>query len=125
MRIVFNTKSGLSDEDHTEFISFDKKIKITKSSIRGKVIIVPTDSQKRQYNVTLIKALIRCYFWHSLIQTGKCKTIADIQRFENLKDKKYIRKIMSIRFLPAQLQEDILNGTQDVDLSLKKLLKLC
>ncbi len=121
MRIVFNTKSGLSDEDHTEFISFDKKIKITKSSIRGKVIIVPTDSQKRQYNVTLI----RCYFWHSLIQTGKCKTIADIQRFENLKDKKYIRKIMSLRFLPAQLQEDILNGTQDVDLSLKKLLKLC
>lgn len=124
LMIVFNIKSDSSDEEHTEFISFDKKIKITKSSIRGKVIIVPADSQKIQYNVTLIKALTRCYFWHSLIQTGKCKTIADIQRFENLKDKKYIRQIMSLRFLPAQLQEDILSGTQDVDLSLKKLLKM-
>ena len=124
LSMVFKSKLEIScSEEHTEFISFDKKIKIVNSSIKGKILIISADSKIPKYNLTLIKALTRCYYWHGLLQKDICKTITDIQRFENMKDKKYIRQIMSLRFLPPNIQEDILNGTQDVDLSLTKLFK--
>ena len=96
---------------------------IARTPTKGKILIIPENSKIQKYNLTLIKALTRCYYWHGLLQKGLCKTITDIQRFENMKDKKYIRQIMSLRFLPPNIQEDILNGTQDVDLSLTKLFK--
>lgn len=124
LSMVYKSKLKISCcEEHTEFISFDKKIKIARTPTKGKILIIPADSKIQKYNLTLIKALTRCYYWHGLLQKGICKTITDIQHFENMKDKKYIRQIMSLRFLPPKLQEDILNGTQDVDLSLRKLFK--
>ena len=125
LSMVYKSKLKISCcEEHTEFISFDKKIKIARTPTKGKILIIPADSKIQKYNLTLIKALTRCYYWHGLLQKGICKTITDIQHFENMKDKKYIRQIMSLRFLPPKLQEDILNGTQHTDLSLKKLLKM-
>jgi hypothetical protein len=43
---------------------------------------------------------------------------------EGLKDSKYIRNLLNLRFLPPTLTEQILNGTQDDNLSLQKLIKM-
>ena len=40
---------------------------------------------------------------------------------KNINDKKYVRKVLKLRFLPKDIQESILNGTQDVTMSLKGL----
>lgn len=43
---------------------------------------------------------------------------------EGLKDTKYIRNILSLKFLPPSLTEQILKGVQSMDLSLQKLFNL-
>ena len=72
-------------------------------------------------NPYLINALVKCYYFHEQIQNGK--TIDDLQKEENLKDSKYIRNILGLKYISPTLTEQILNGTQDKDLSLQKLLE--
>ena len=41
-----------------------------------------------------------------------------------INDRKYVKKILKLIFIPKDIQEAVLNGTQDVRLSLKKLVNL-
>lgn len=52
------------------------------------------------------------------------KTIEDLQIEENLKDSKYIRNILNLKYISPELTEQILNGTQPEELSLQKLIDL-
>jgi hypothetical protein len=76
-------------------------------------------------NDSLIKAIVRCHYWHKMLETGKAKNISDLQRQEGLKDRKYIRQVLSLKFLPPEITENILNGTQDRDTSVQQLFKMC
>lgn len=49
-------------------------------------------------------------------------TIEDLQTEEGLKDSKYIRNIMNLKYISPELTEQILNGTQPQELSLQKLI---
>lgn len=71
-------------------------------------------------NPYLINALVKCHYYHKQIQVGK--TIEDLQNEENLKDSKYMRNLLNLKYISADLIERILGGTQDSNLNIKNLL---
>ena len=60
--------------------------------------------------------------YHKQIHNGK--TIEDLQKEENLKDSKYIRNILNLKYISPDLTEHILNGTQSEILSLQQLINV-
>ncbi len=104
-----------------------KNIRIaTTSRLGSNVLIISNDTEQPPApNDVLIKAIVRCHFWHKLLETGKAKNVTDIQRKEGLKDRKYIRQVLKLKFLPPEITENILNGTQDRDMTVQKLFKMC
>ena len=71
-------------------------------------------------NPYLVNAIVKSFYYHKQIQAGK--TIEDLQTEEGLKDSKYIRNIMNLKYISPQLTEQILNGTQSENLSLQRLI---
>ena len=71
-------------------------------------------------NPYLVNAIVKSFYYHKQIQAGK--TIEDLQIEEGLKDSKYIRNIMNLKYISPQLTEQILNGTQSENLSLQRLI---
>ena len=88
---------------------------------KGKILIINESNKKPNYNLPMIKALTRSYYWNDLLATGVMKNLNGILELEKINDKKYVRKVLKLRFLPKDIQESILNGTQDVAMSLKGL----
>ena len=100
-----------------------KNIKISQPSKSGNILILPAkENDNTNYNPYLINAIVKSYYYHKQLKNGK--TIEDIQNEENLKDSKYVRNILNLKYLSPYLTEQILNGTQDKDLTLKKLFKI-
>ena len=86
------------------------------------LIIKVNDENTPIPNPYLVNAVIKGNYFYKRIQEGA--TIEKLQAEEGLKDSKYIRNLLNLRFLPPALTEQILNGTQDDDISLQKLIKM-
>ena len=71
-------------------------------------------------NPYLVNAIVKCHYYHKQLTEGK--TIADLQAEEGLKDSKYIRNILNLKYISPELTEQILDGKQDERLSLQKLI---
>ena len=100
-----------------------KKIEITKTSRSGNILIINSgDKPIPLPNPYLINAIIKSHYWHKLLLAGKVKSIAEIQKMEGMKNPSYIKDVMKLKFIPASLTKQILNGTQPKDLSVQKLL---
>lgn len=100
-----------------------KDIKISQPSKSGNILILQAEEKgTANPNPYLINAIIKSYYYHNQIQAGK--TIEDLQAEENLKDSKYIRNILNLKYLSPELTEQIFNGSENKDLTLQKLLKL-
>lgn len=102
-------------------ITITKKIKITQSSRNDNILIL----NAKEYDIPepnpyLVNAIVKSFYYHKQIQSGK--TIEDLQTEEGLKDSKYIRNIMNLKYISPELTEQILNGTQPQELSLQKLI---
>lgn len=102
-------------------ITITKKIKITQSSRNDNILIL----NAKEYNTPepnpyLVNAIVKSYYYHKQIQAGR--TIEDLQSEEGFKDSKYIRNILNLKYISPDLTEQILNGTQPEELSLKKVL---
>ncbi len=102
-------------------ITITKKIKITQPSRNDNILIL----NAKEYNTPepnpyLVNAIVKSYYYHKQIRNGK--TIEDLQNEEGLKDSKYIRNILNIKYISPELTEQILTGTQPRKLSLQKLI---
>ena len=86
------------------------------------MIIKVNDENTPIPNPYLVNAVIKGNYFYKRIQEGA--TIEKLQAEEGLKDSKYIRNLLNLRFLPPTPTEQILNGTQDDDISLQKLIKM-
>ncbi len=101
----------------------NKKIKLTQPSKSGNILIVKVkDDDAPIPNPYLVNAIIKSHYYYKRLQEGA--TITKLQAEEGFKDSKYIRNLLNLRFLPPTLTEQILNGTQDDDISLQKLIKM-
>lgn len=104
-------------------ITITKNIKITQHSRNDNILILNTKQKDApEPNRYLVNAIIKSYYYHKQIREGK--TIEDLQNEEGLKDSKYIRNILNLKYISPELSEQILTGTQAGDLSLQKLMTL-
>lgn len=103
-------------------IVVSKNIKITQPSRNDHILILNAKGYDTpEPNPYLVNAIVKSYYYHKRIQAGK--TIEDLQTEEGLKDSKYIRNIMNLKYISPQLTEQILSGTQPQELSLQKLIE--
>lgn len=102
-------------------ITITKKIKITQLSRNDNILILNAkEYDTPEPNPYLVNAIVKSYYYHKRIRNGK--TIEDLQNEENLKDSKYIRNILNLKYISPELTEQILNGTQPEELSLQRLI---
>lgn len=110
------------NEDLTPII-ISKNIKITQSSRNDNLLILNAkEYDTPEPNPYLVNAIVKSYYYHKQIQAGR--TIEDLQTEEGLKDSKYIRNILNLKYISPELTEQILSGTQPQDLSLQKLITM-
>lgn len=102
-------------------IVISKNIKITQLSRNDNILILNAkEYDTPEPNPYLVNAIVKSFYYHKQIQSGK--TIEDLQTEEGLKDSKYIRNIMNLKYISPELAKQILNGTQPQELSLQKLI---
>ena len=102
-------------------LTIKKSIRISQPSKTGNILILNAkENDTPEPNPYLVNALVKSYYYHKQIKNGK--TIEDLQNEENLKDSKYIRNILYLKYISPTLTEQILNGTQPKELSLQKLI---
>ncbi len=107
----------------TEPITIKKSIRISQPSKTGNILILNAkENDTPEPNPYLVNALVKSYYYHKQIHNGK--TIEDLQKEENLKDSKYIRNILNLKYISPDLTEHILNGTQAEILSLQQLINV-
>ncbi len=87
----------------------------------AKVIVGRFTQPTKQSNKELIKILNQAYTWHQEILDGK--TTQEIANREKV-CVQYVRRILNLSFLSPKIVRAILNGTQPVDCTLKKLLSI-
>lgn len=107
--LLFNFKS-----DGNQFLNFEYKVNISPCKSRGAKVIL--GHNKIEYNLTLIQAITKGFYYHKLLLENKLT--------KDLKTSSHVRRLMKLRFLPPELIESILNGTQDRNLTIVQLYKL-
>ena len=105
---VMNFKSKA---DH--LISFNYDVKLSPTARRGAQIVI--GHNKVEYNLVLIQAITKGFYYNKLLEEGRMS--------KELKDNSYVRRLMKLRFLPPDIIESVLNGTQPRTMTLKELLK--
>lgn len=111
----------ISQEKEIEPIIITKSIRISQPSKTGNILILNAkESDNPEPNPYLVNALVKSYYYHKQIQNGR--NIVDLQKEENLKDSKYIRNILNLKYISLDLTEQIISGTQPNDMSLQQLI---
>lgn len=100
------------DFEETEFITIIKPTKLVAVPKRGNKLII---GDEVEYNLTLIQAITKGFYYHKLWSEGKLT-----------KEQKssYTYRLMNLRYLPPKLIEDILNGKQEPELTVKELYRI-
>ena len=102
-------------------IVISKNIKITQLSRNDNILILNAEEYDTpEPNPYLVNAIVKCHYYHKQLQEGK--TIKYLQTEEGLKDSKYIRNILNLKYISPKLTEQILDGNQDEGLNLQKLI---
>ena len=93
------------------FLDFSYDVKISSASQKGTKIVI--GHNKIEYNLTLIQAITKGFYYFKLLQEGKMT--------KEQKSSSHIRRLMKLRLLPPEIIEAILNGSQDRTLTIKEL----
>jgi site-specific DNA recombinase len=102
-------------------IELTEKVKLKRCQGEKKLCLENGQStNKENINPTLVRAVSRGHVWNQMLKDGKVKSIKAIAGQENISEK-YIRRLLCLAFLPAQLIEDILDGKQDPTLNIQSL----
>lgn len=99
------------DEESIECITLDARI--VAAPRRCNKLLIGDESI---YNVTLIQALTKGLYYHKLWEEKK------LTRAQ--KQNSYVRRLMSLRYLPPKLIEDILNGKQSPSLTIEQSIDM-
>lgn len=123
LNALANNQEIVIPNKNEEFIPIviSRNIKLTQPSRNDNILILNAkEYDTPDPNQYLVNAIVKSFYYHKQIQSGK--TIEDLQTEEGLKDSKYIRNILNLKYISPELTEQILTGTQPKDLSLQKLI---
>ena len=101
-----------SNED--DILTLNYEVKLSPHRQKGTKIVI--DNNKVEYNLILIQAVTKGFYYNKLVEEGRMP--------KEFGDSSYIHRLMQLRFLPPDIIEAILNGTQDKTLILKQLYKM-
>lgn len=110
-------KSNLPVEqnyDKTSEIDYEYKIRISSTTKNGSKVIIG-NVKKREVNKFLLEAIVKSFYYHKLMFENKLTS--------EQKANTHIYRLMKLRFLPKEIIEAILTGTQEQDLTIDKLYK--
>ncbi len=121
--LVLNKDLIIESKEETNYpIVLHEKVKILQPSRTGNILIINANEKvDTTPNPFLVRAIVKSHYWNKLFLDGTVKNVADILKLEGLNDKSYARDILRLKFFPPSLTEQILNGTQPTDLTVKKL----
>ena len=74
------------------------------------------------YDMTLIKALVKSYRWNKMLESGEATSIAEIAELEGI-DRWRVSKIINLITLSPEIITAILNGEQNIKLKTHHLLQ--
>lgn len=105
-------------------IIINRKTRVARVHRKGNLLIIdPEDQVVPMQNPYLVNAVIKSHYWNKLLVEGKVKNVAKIQKLEGMKDPTYVKNIMKLKFIPAELTEQIIDGTQPIDMTVRTLFK--
>lgn len=107
--LAYNKEIPINIQD-TEFIIIKKDIKIVSTPSHGNKLII---GDEVEFNSTLINAIIKGFYYYKLWEEEKLSP--------EQKKSTYIYRLMNLRFLPPNIVEDVLNGRQAAEITVKKL----
>jgi hypothetical protein len=90
----------------------NKPVKLIATPQRGNKLIIGNEVK---YNLTLIQAITKGFYYHKLWEEGK---LTPEQK------NSYTYRLMNLRLLPPQIIDDVLNGKQAPDITVKRLYEL-
>lgn len=109
--MAFNAEFKYSEDDEQIIINqLDVQISLTPQ--RQNKLIIPG---KRNYDMKLIQAIVKSFWYNKL---GAERKLPPEARNGNNK------RLRKLRFLPPEIIESIMNGTQDPELNVKKLIAI-
>lgn len=109
--LAFNAEFKHSEEDELIIIN-NIQVRISLTPQRQNKIIIPG---KANYDMKLIQAIVKSFWYNKL---GAEKKLPIEARNGNNK------RLRKLRFLPPEIIESIMNGTQDPELNVKKLIAM-
>lgn len=93
-------------------VTIKQDIKLSMTPQKQNKIII---SGQRNYDMKLIQAIVKSFWYNKL---GAERRLPPEARNGNVK------KLRKLRFLPPDIIESIMNGTQDPELTIKKLIAM-
>ena len=109
--MAFNAEFKYSEDDE-QIINNQLDVQILLTPQRQNKIIIPG---KRNYDMKLIQAIVKSFWYNKL---GAERKLPPEARNGNNK------RLRKLRFLPPEIIESIMNGTQDPELNVKKLIAI-
>lgn len=109
--LAFNAEFKHSEQD-AQIITKCIEVRISLTPQRQNKIIIPG---KANYDMKLIQAIVKSFWYNKL---GAERKLPIEARNGNNK------RLRKLRFLPPEIIESIMNGTQDPELTVKKLIAL-
>ena len=77
---------------------------------------------QRRTDSTLVKALARAFRWKRMLESGEFTTINELAEHEGIAPS-YMTRVMRLTLLAPDIVEAILDGTQEPEVTLGRLLK--
>lgn len=109
--LAFNVEFNHTEEDEL-IIIYNIQVRISQTPQRQNKIIIPG---KANYDMKLIQAIVKS-FWYNKLGTEK-KLPIEARNGNN-------KRLRKLRFLPPEIIESIMNGTQNPELNVKKLIEM-
>ena len=109
--LAFNAEFNHTEEDE-QIITNRIDVRISLTPQRQNKIIIPG---KANYDMKLIQAIVKSFWYNKL---GAERKLPIEARNGNNK------RLRKLRFLPPEIIESIMNGTQDPELNVKKLIAM-
>jgi hypothetical protein len=70
----------------------------------------------------LLNPLARAHRWNRMLETGKCRSIAEIAEAEKI-DRSFVSRLLDLTLLAPDIQEAILEGRQAKGMQLEDLTR--
>lgn len=105
-----------------ETITLHVPFRLAKRGGRKEIVLPPGALTHKKTDTTLIKALARAFRWKRLLESGEFATLAELARREGIAPS-YLSRVLRLTLLTPQIVETILDGRQDSETTVARLME--